>query len=143
MRQDQLPGVPGRVVQVEPIKPMLKAPGTKRLKLLYEEPPSSFAFEFNLRRYSLANREVPIPDHIDLYHLREEAEPTDRSALQSVVDELTNELARLQKLEQYIMETAGAEDERLEVAPARSCSPRHRTPFIEGIQETRVHNACG
>jgi hypothetical protein len=63
---------------------------------------------------------VPIPDHIDLYHLREEAEPTERSGLQSVVDEIVNELARLQKLEQHIMETCGSEDERLEVAPARS-----------------------
>eukprot|EP00227_Mantoniella_beaufortii_P016366 CAMPEP_0197575070 /NCGR_PEP_ID=MMETSP1326-20131121/596_1 /TAXON_ID=1155430 /ORGANISM="Genus nov. species nov., Strain RCC2288" /LENGTH=1143 /DNA_ID=CAMNT_0043137769 /DNA_START=294 /DNA_END=3725 /DNA_ORIENTATION=+ len=62
----------------------------------------------------LANREVPIPDHIDLYHLREEAVPTDRSALQTVVDELANELKRLQKLEQHIMETVGPDDERLE-----------------------------
>ncbi|ACO63791.1 predicted protein [Micromonas commoda] len=62
----------------------------------------------------LAQREVPIPDHIDLYHLREEAEPTDRSALQTVVDELKNEMVRLQKLEEYIMENFGPEDERLE-----------------------------
>ena len=62
----------------------------------------------------LALREVPIPDHIDLYHLREEAEPTDRSAIQTVVDELVNEMDRLQKLEEYIMENFGPEDERLE-----------------------------
>ena len=42
----------GRVVQVDPIKPTLKATGTKRLKLKYDEPPSNFAFKFNLRRYS-------------------------------------------------------------------------------------------
>ena len=30
---------------------MLKAPGTKRLKLKYDEPLSNFAFKFNLRRY--------------------------------------------------------------------------------------------
>ena len=35
------------------MKPMLKAPGAKRLKLKYDEPPSNFAFNFNLRRYSL------------------------------------------------------------------------------------------
>jgi ATP-binding cassette subfamily F protein 2 len=57
---------------------------------------------------------VPIPDHIDLYHLREEAEPTDRSAIQTVVDELVHEMERLQKLEEYIMENFGPEDERLE-----------------------------
>ena len=42
----------GRAVQVEPMKPMLKAPGTKRLKLKYDEPPSNITFKFNLRRYS-------------------------------------------------------------------------------------------
>jgi len=39
-------------VQVDPIKPMLKPPGTKRLKLKYDESPSNFAFKFNLRRYN-------------------------------------------------------------------------------------------
>ena len=42
----------GRAVQVDPIKPTLKAPGTKRLKLKYDEPLSKIAFEFNLRRCS-------------------------------------------------------------------------------------------
>jgi len=42
----------GMAVQVDPLIPMLKAPGTKRLKLNYDEPLSNFAFEFNLRRYS-------------------------------------------------------------------------------------------
>jgi hypothetical protein len=38
----------GRAVQVDPMKPMLKAPGTKRLKLdEYDEVLSSFAFKFN------------------------------------------------------------------------------------------------
>jgi len=35
------------------MKPMSKPPGTKRLKLHYDDPPSNFAFKFNLRRYSL------------------------------------------------------------------------------------------
>jgi len=39
-------------VQVDPIKPTLKAPGTERLKLKYEEPLSDFGFKFNLRRYT-------------------------------------------------------------------------------------------
>jgi hypothetical protein len=38
-------------VQVDPIKPTLKAPGTVRLKLKYDEPLTKFAFNFNLRRY--------------------------------------------------------------------------------------------
>ena len=36
-------------MQVDPIKPPLKATGTKHLKLQYNEPHSNFAFRFNLR----------------------------------------------------------------------------------------------
>ncbi len=43
----------GKAVQVDPIKPTLKAPGTKRLKLKYDKLLSSFAFDFNLRRYNV------------------------------------------------------------------------------------------
>jgi len=37
-------------VQVEPIKPTLKAPNTKRLKRNFQQVLSKFAFRFNLRR---------------------------------------------------------------------------------------------
>jgi len=40
-------------VQVGPLKPTLKEPGSKRLKLKCDELLSSFAFNFNLRRYNL------------------------------------------------------------------------------------------
>jgi len=40
-------------VQVDPIKPRLKAPGYGRLKLKYDNLLSSFAFKFNLRRYNV------------------------------------------------------------------------------------------
>jgi len=45
---------PGRAVQVGPIKPTLKAPGTERLKPTYDRLLSNFAFKLNLRRYTLA-----------------------------------------------------------------------------------------
>ena len=38
--------------QLDPIKAILKAPGTKRLKLKYDELLLNIAFKFNLRRYS-------------------------------------------------------------------------------------------
>ena len=38
-------------MQVDPMKPTLKAPGSERLKLKCDEPLSNFAFKFNLRRY--------------------------------------------------------------------------------------------
>jgi len=34
------------------MKPTLKAPGTKLLKLKFDQPLSSFAFKFNLHRYT-------------------------------------------------------------------------------------------
>jgi hypothetical protein len=40
------------------MKPMLKAPGTKRLKLNYDEALSNFAFKFSLRCYSMAGVKV-------------------------------------------------------------------------------------
>ena len=43
----------GRVVQVDPNKPTLKAPGTTRLNLKCHEPLSKSAFIFNLRRYTV------------------------------------------------------------------------------------------
>jgi hypothetical protein len=39
-------------VQVDPVKPTLKAPGTKLLNLKYAEPLSNHAFRFKLRRYN-------------------------------------------------------------------------------------------
>ena len=38
-------------MQVDPIKPTLKAPGIKLLSLKYDKPLSNFGFKFNLRRY--------------------------------------------------------------------------------------------
>jgi len=46
-------------VQVDPIKPKLKPPRTKRLRLKYDEVPSNFAFKFNLRRYNTGPGQAP------------------------------------------------------------------------------------
>ena len=42
----------GRAVQVDPMKPKLKPPGTKRLKLEYDGLLSNIGFKFSLRRYN-------------------------------------------------------------------------------------------
>ena len=39
-------------MQVDPIKPTLKQTGTKHLKVKCDKLLSSFAFKFNLRRYT-------------------------------------------------------------------------------------------
>ena len=41
-------------MQVDSIKPTVKAPGTKRLKLNCDAPLSNVAFNFELRRYTKA-----------------------------------------------------------------------------------------
>ena len=38
------------------MKPALRAPGTMLLKLRYDKTLSSFAFNFNLRRYTMAGK---------------------------------------------------------------------------------------
>lgn len=62
---------------------------------------------------SIAMREVPIPDHIDMYHLTHECDPTDRTAIQQVIDHVEEEIKKLEALNDQIMETSGPEDERL------------------------------
>jgi len=47
-------GFQGRAMQVDPMKPVLKAPGSMLLKLIYDEPLSTSAFKFNLRRHTKA-----------------------------------------------------------------------------------------
>ena len=49
-------------------------------------------------------RELPIPDWIDIWHLHEEAPPTDKTAIESVVDVVKNEQTRLEALSLEIME---------------------------------------
>jgi len=47
--------LPGKAVQVDPVQPTLKAPGTRRLKVQYDELLSSFPSIFYSRRYNLAD----------------------------------------------------------------------------------------
>ena len=49
--QRQRPLLRGRAVQLDPIKPKWKQPVIKRLKLNCDKLLSTFAFEFNMRRY--------------------------------------------------------------------------------------------
>ena len=35
---------------------------------------------------AIENREIPIPEHVDIYHLRREMPPSEKTALQAVCD---------------------------------------------------------
>jgi len=64
---------------------------------------------------AIAAREVPIPDFIDIFLLREEAEASDRTALQAVVDRSMEEIKRLEAEEERIMEEEGPDSEELQI----------------------------
>ena len=63
----------------------------------------------------VAARQVPIPDFIDIWFLDREAEPDDRTAMETVIDTVRFEKERLEQMEEDIMSDVGPEDPRLEV----------------------------
>ena len=62
----------------------------------------------------LANREVPIPAHIDTYLLAEEAQPSEQTALQYVVASAQEELVRLEALVERLLEESGPDSPALD-----------------------------
>jgi len=63
----------------------------------------------------LAAREVPIPEQIDIFHLSEEAEAQDLSALEAVVYVAKQEIQRLEVESDRLMEVEGPESEALQL----------------------------
>ena len=63
---------------------------------------------------AIDKREYPVPDHVDIYLLNEGAPPSDLGALDWVVKEAENEMARLDKLAEDILEKDGPESAVLE-----------------------------
>eukprot|EP01038_Epipyxis_sp_PR26KG_P006661 gene6661-9142_t len=61
----------------------------------------------------LAAREVPIPKHFDIYLLAHEAPPSDRTALEYVIDSAREEVARLDQMIENILVDEGPESELL------------------------------
>ena len=61
--------------------------------------------------------------------MQDEAEPTDRTALESVVDHVKEEIVRLQALEERILSENGPDDERLQVARHNDDAKQRRTAF--------------
>jgi ATP-binding cassette subfamily F protein 2 len=58
---------------------------------------------------AIAAREYPIPEHVDIYLLNEGAPPSDLGALEWVVKEAENEMERLDKLAEKMLEEEGPE----------------------------------
>jgi len=58
---------------------------------------------------AISMREYPIPEHVDIYLLNEGAPPSELGALEWVVTEAKNELDRLDKLAEKLLEEEGPE----------------------------------
>ena len=59
-------------MHVEPMRPVLKAPGSILLKVRYDGPLSKFAFNFNLGRYIEVVNESAAERHVGIAALHEE-----------------------------------------------------------------------
>eukprot|EP01126_Amoeba_proteus_P057455 TRINITY_DN7312_c0_g1_i1.p1 TRINITY_DN7312_c0_g1~~TRINITY_DN7312_c0_g1_i1.p1 ORF type:complete len:589 (-),score=113.79 TRINITY_DN7312_c0_g1_i1:44-1810(-) len=58
----------------------------------------------------LGERQVPIPDRIDIYHLRGEVEASDLTALDAVLLDLKKEIQRLEKIAEDLADKANPDD---------------------------------
>ena len=116
------PPSPGQAVQVDPIKPKLKPPGIKRLKLNCDVLLSTSAFKINLRHYIQARR------HAALDHLR----PI-YSDIVFVGTPKTSGIVRPRPSSTGRLDLDSQLD-RL-VGPARCCPPRH---VIQRIVNPRI-----
>lgn len=62
----------------------------------------------------LAQRLVPLPEHLDVYLLSEEAQPSEETGLDYVINSAKEEVARLEELSEHILTEDGPESEMLQ-----------------------------
>jgi len=67
---------------------------------------------------AIAQGEVPLPSHCDVFHLHEEAPPTEQTAVEAVIAHLRDQAERLEELSARLLEEDPS-DERLEIISAR------------------------
>ncbi|KAG8306266.1 ATP-binding cassette sub- F member 2 [Homalodisca vitripennis] len=103
----------------------------------------------------LGNREVPIPDHIDIFHLTREMPASDKSALQCVM-EVDQERVRLEKLadelvaceddesqEQLMDVYERLDDMSADTAEARAAYILHGLGFTKEMQNKKTKDFSG
>ncbi|KAL3282902.1 hypothetical protein HHI36_006060 [Cryptolaemus montrouzieri] len=103
----------------------------------------------------LGNREVPIPDHIDIFHLTREMPASEKSALQCVM-EVDEERVRLEKMAEQLASCEDDESqeqlmdiyERLEdisadTAEARAANILHGLGFTKDMQNKKTKDFSG
>lgn len=103
----------------------------------------------------LGNREVPIPDHIDIFHLTREMPASDKSALQCVM-EVDEERIRLEKLAEELVacEDDEAQEQLMDIyerlddisadtAEARAANILHGLGFTKEMQQKATKDFSG
>lgn len=104
---------------------------------------------------ALGLREVPIQDHVDIYHLTREMAPSQKSALQAVLD-VDQERARLEKLAEELLQYDDDESqqqlidiyERLDEMGADTAQTKaayilHGLGFTKGMQQQMCKDFSG
>jgi len=104
----------------------------------------------------LAAREVPIPEHIDIWFLDSEAKPEEVTAIQAVVDVVAKEHERLEQLSQQLLEEdpeknadllAGISDRLDKMDPetfeARACELLHGLGFSQQMMLKHTKDMSG
>jgi ATP-binding cassette subfamily F protein 2 len=64
---------------------------------------------------ALAQRDLPVPPHIDIFHLHEESPADEQTGVEAVIGHVVAEGERLEAMSQQILEEEGPEDERLDM----------------------------
>lgn len=62
----------------------------------------------------IAEKQIPLPPHIDVYLLSEEVEPSEKTALEAVIESVLEEQGRLEKEAERILIEEGPESENLQ-----------------------------
>ena len=103
----------------------------------------------------MAAREVPIPSQIDIFLLEYEAEPTEMTAVEAVLDRVRKEMARLEALADVVMDEEGGESELLQdiyerldefdpdTMEARACSLLHGLGFSTVDMKKKTKDMSG
>lgn len=103
---------------------------------------------------AIGNRELPIPDHMDIYHLTREIEASDMSALQAVISCDEERVKLEQEVETLVAQDDGGGErleriyERLEALDAATAEKRaaeilHGLGFDKMMQEKKTRDFSG
>lgn len=68
---------------------------------------------------ALGERELPVPEHIDIFHLTNEVDPSDKSALECVLADLMKEVESLEDQLERIIDLEGGDSPALDVIHER------------------------